>query len=590
MAGQPVEVQRLVATLEARFNKYEKALNRAQGRTNRTFTNIERRGRQMERRLATVGQNALRPLILQLAAVVAPAALLAKTFRTISEASDLAKIADKVGIGVEALQRLRFGFELTGVAAGATDVALQRFSRRIGEAANGTGELFKIVEANNLALRNQDGSMRDQVDILADYADLIKNASSEQERLLLAFKAFDTEGAGLVNALRKGSRGLDELLGKADEAGGVIEERLIRRAEELDDKFTSLWRAFSINAKSALLSAADFFDTFADRAKTKLGEIGNSNIFRQLAEFFGAEGAGQTFVPGVGPVGTSRGPPRRGGRRGPREGAKPTVVPQGGTTTTANELERAIATLEKRVVLIDAETAAQAKLNPLIDDYGFAVETAAARQALLTAAQEAGVTVTPELRTQIEQLALSYGIATSEAGRLAEEQQELRATMDNLRSLGENVMRGFISDLREGKSAADALSGALDRIASRLIDLSLQQIFNPGTGGFSIGALFGRAHGGPIRAGQGYLVGEHGPETIVSPTNARVVPGAAGGGGNLIVNIQNNTSEPISETRRQSGRDQIADIVVGPVGKALADGRLDSAMKRFGASPVTRQR
>src|SRR5690606_26516425 len=52
-----VTVERLIATLEARFDKYDRALNKALGNTNRTFTRIETRGKQMERRLAGLGSN-----------------------------------------------------------------------------------------------------------------------------------------------------------------------------------------------------------------------------------------------------------------------------------------------------------------------------------------------------------------------------------------------------------------------------------------------------------------------------------------------------------------------------------------------------
>ncbi len=84
-------------------------------------------------------------------------------------------------------------------------MAMQRFSRRVAEAASGAGELIPILKANNLALRDTDGNMRPLIAILRDYADLIKNAGSDQERLLLAFKAFDSEGAALVNTMKNGA-------------------------------------------------------------------------------------------------------------------------------------------------------------------------------------------------------------------------------------------------------------------------------------------------------------------------------------------------------------------------------------------------
>lgn len=51
-----IEVERLVAVLEARLDKYEKALKKAQGVTNTSFNRIERRGQQMEKRLSAIGK------------------------------------------------------------------------------------------------------------------------------------------------------------------------------------------------------------------------------------------------------------------------------------------------------------------------------------------------------------------------------------------------------------------------------------------------------------------------------------------------------------------------------------------------------
>lgn len=180
---------------------------------------------------------------------------ISRNIRTVvSDLSQLGKVAAKVGVDAEQLQRLQFGFELSGVAANTTNMALQRFSRRVAEAANGSGELLPILEANNVALRDADGRMRSQIDVLRDYANLIRGASSSQERLLLAFKAFDSEGAAFVVGLQNGASGLDTLMSKADEAGGVIENELVKKAEELDDEFAIVWRNFELNAKRAIIN------------------------------------------------------------------------------------------------------------------------------------------------------------------------------------------------------------------------------------------------------------------------------------------------------------------------------------------------
>lgn len=75
--------------------------------------------------------------------------------------------------------------------------------------------------------------------------------------------------------------------------------------------------------------------------------------------------------------------------------------------------------LSRRVVaMADDLTAAQATINPLLEDYGYTVAKAAAVQDLLTAAQEAGLKITPELRQNMD--SCGSRIAKSQGRRSAQ--------------------------------------------------------------------------------------------------------------------------------------------------------------------------
>jgi hypothetical protein len=60
--------------------------------------------------------------------------------RSISAADAIGKTADKIGVGVEALQELRFAAKASGIEQQTLDMALPRFTRRAAEAAQGIGE------------------------------------------------------------------------------------------------------------------------------------------------------------------------------------------------------------------------------------------------------------------------------------------------------------------------------------------------------------------------------------------------------------------------------------------------------------------
>lgn len=198
-----------------------------------------------------------------------------------------------------------------------------------------------------------------------------------------------------------------------------------------------------------------------------------------------------------------------------------------------NPFEREIEDIKARTAAIQAETEAQSKLNPLINDYGYAVEKAKAVQELLNAAQKAGIKITPELRSKIDELAEAYAQATVEAEKLAESQEKIKERAEEAKQLGKDVLGGFISDLKAGKSAAEALANALNKVADKLLDMALNNLFNIGKPGFGngLGSIFGGlvkilgfAEGGRPPPNRPSIVGERGPELFVPDRAGVIVP------------------------------------------------------------------
>ena len=174
----------------------------------------------------------------------------------------------------------------------------------------------------------------------------------------------------------------------------------------------------------------------------------------------------------------------------------------GGKKKKQSEFEREVEQIKERTAALQAETAAQATVNPLIDDYGFAAERARLQQELLTAAQQSGLAITPQLKATIDELATGYANASVEAQKLSDSQESMRQAAEDFRNTSKDVVSGFISDLRSGKSAAEALRNALDKVLDKVIDIALNAAFGIGGGGGgggffgSILKIFGFAKGG----------------------------------------------------------------------------------------------
>ena len=237
------------------MGKANRAVTSGSARMNKSLVRVNRQltlGAKNAKRFA----KSMLPLRHVLAGVAA-GGLLVMTKRAIEAADTIGKVADKVGFGVEALQELRFAAEQTGVKVKTLDMALQRFSRRIGEVAQGQGELLGVATQYNVKLRDGEGRMRTSIAILEDFAEVIKKAESSQERLRISFKLFDSEGAALVNLMRRGKAGIAELRGEAQRLGIVLDERMVREAEKANDQLKAMEKITSTNLTRLLVGLSD---------------------------------------------------------------------------------------------------------------------------------------------------------------------------------------------------------------------------------------------------------------------------------------------------------------------------------------------
>jgi len=187
---------------------------------------------------------------------------------TAASAAQLDITADKLGVTVEELQRFRFAAGQFNVASRQADVALQRFTRRTAEAAQGTGVLAEEFQRQGIALRDSEGNLRPTLAILGDYGDAIGRATSSQEQLRLAFRAFDTEGAALVTLFQEGGTAADALGARLDELGGVVTGDLTQAARRLDDLFGEIAVTLRAGLTRSVLENADAIQSFARAVQT----------------------------------------------------------------------------------------------------------------------------------------------------------------------------------------------------------------------------------------------------------------------------------------------------------------------------------
>lgn len=171
----------------------------------------------------------------------------------------LAKTASKIGTTTDALSRLHHASQLSGVSTDTMNMALQRFTRRVSEASKGTGEAVGALRELGInAFDIQKLPLDQRMLVLAN---AFGEVASESDKLRLAFKLFDSEGAGLINMLNNGADGLSEMFDEAEDLGLVMRQMSANGVERASDamyKLTSIGKGLFSQFSASLAPAIEF--------------------------------------------------------------------------------------------------------------------------------------------------------------------------------------------------------------------------------------------------------------------------------------------------------------------------------------------
>ena len=156
------------------------------------------------------------------------------------------------------------------------------------------------------AIRELGINARDLVQLPLDermlvLADAFQGVKSESDKLRIAFKLFDSEGAALVNTLSQGRGGLAAMLGEAKALGAVMSSEAAAGVEDANDEFLKLSTIFKgiLDQTTAALAPAleyivssltETLKSFGN-AQTGFTEVGKT-IAKNLIAAFSAAATG----------------------------------------------------------------------------------------------------------------------------------------------------------------------------------------------------------------------------------------------------------------------------------------------------------
>jgi hypothetical protein len=555
------------------------------------------------------------------ASVGASAVAVRQVARSMAEVGDAAK---RAGIDIRTFQELKFVAEQNRVAVDGLVDGMKELQLRADEfivTGGGAGaEAFERLgyTADELRTKLENPSALFS-EIIGKLGQLDRAA-----QIRVADEIFGgSAGERFVQLIEQGQDGISATIDEAHRLGVIIEDELVEKADELDRKFNALSATVGTSLKTAVVEAAAALSTFldmfqdieartTDTLRTQLNfsqrNLDQAVTRRESLPSFLRAPFDKQIEKSRAEVEQLQSELRDRGMNELRTGllrqrnllenplppASPGDDKKGSATERADAYERLVEKIWASTTATMAEASALQQTNPLIDDYGFALEKARAAQDLLAAAQQAGKDITPELRAEIDQLATSYAQATADAAELAESQEDIRRKAEEMRDFQKDLSRGIVDGFLEGREAADIFADALSRVSQKLLDMAFDGLFDAPSGGGSGGGLgsllsgvgkllFGgtRERGGTVTPGRMYRVNEKGEE-FFSPGGPGVIHPAGSSGGGLQItyapsyNVQGSGPE-IDALKAQMAKDK-AEFPYR-VQRAVAEGRATRAIR-----------
>ena len=566
----------------------------AKDNTARAFQSLNRRLKKLGASIAGAATRFAK--IGSAAALAAGAATSAFVAMRMSAIDSLAKTADKIGTTTESLAGLQHAGELTGVSTNAMNMALQRMTRRIAEAAQGTGEAKNALKELGIdaeALKNL--PLDQQMEMVADS---MAGVESQADRVRLAMKLFDSEGVALVNTLGQGGDALRAMMSEADQLGISLSRVDAAKIEQANDAasrmtgvFTGIGNQLAVSF-SPMIEAASNSITHLALTTEGFGDIGAKAAGFVARAFHGLG----DVMRGLNVIVLST---RLGfvnmaeSVSGVMQGVGESIAEIINSTITKwNTFSRTIIDgyndLARHVPFLDMTT----DWSPTVGKVEFGSDFWSSQEAIFNQMGE-------NIRRQLgETLNTDTGQAFEDAlGNFVDRFQspdapgqvippeidegmtaiedKAKAAADNVRS---DIADSLIAGVTDGKDAMiSSFANTLQQMSMELLKSKLmsglEKIFGgsgDADGGFfaNLGAMFSaRANGGPVTGGVPYLVGERGPEIMVPGRNGTIIPNRSMAGGMNYAPVVNISGGATAEDRAfftaqlRNQRAEIADLM-----------------------------
>lgn len=192
--------------------------------------------------------------------------------KNIALSDSIAKNARVAGLAAETFQAWEFAASQSGVSNEKFASSLERATKRIGEAADGTGAAKDILDKYGISVFNLEGQIRPTESILRDFADVMQNIESPAERSAAAAALLGREGVRLGLLFEQGTSGLRRFESEARSLGAVIDQDILDEAEKAGDELDRLSKVIDT---SLIIAFRDLIPVIGDASEAMATSIAN---------------------------------------------------------------------------------------------------------------------------------------------------------------------------------------------------------------------------------------------------------------------------------------------------------------------------
>ncbi|MBN8978010.1 MAG: phage tail length tape measure family protein [Rhizobiales bacterium] len=226
----------------------------------------------------TSSQGSLRGFASQVAAVLTPVRLMALGLVAIGAAAFAAfaswksfalaldDVSRQAGAASSSMAKLQASASFKGIGQNDFVNGIQQFSAGVYEAQHGLGELAAVFRANGK-------SATDFNSAIEAGADIIKNAASDQQRLVLLQQMGLPATMQWVRLMSDGAEGIRRAKDAATQFGGAANDNMVARARQFDESWNRAITNLRLGWNRLFLDVFGWFDDLSSKGTAALIKI-----------------------------------------------------------------------------------------------------------------------------------------------------------------------------------------------------------------------------------------------------------------------------------------------------------------------------